>query len=110
MKDNRPYLRDILDRITRIERYIAGGKEAFLADTLIQDGIIRNFEVIGEAAKHLSNEVKEKYPHVPWKEIAGMRDKMIHDYLGVDLELVWKIATEKLPELKNTVEKILNQA
>lgn len=81
-KEDQPYLRDILERIQRIERYIAGGREAFLSDTLLQDGIIRNFEVIGEATKHLSAPLKERYDRVPWKEIAGMRDKVIHDYLG----------------------------
>ena len=107
IKDDQPYLRDILDRIKRIERYITCGEEAFFSDTLPQDGVIRSFEVIGEAVKHLSIDLTKKYSGVPWKDIAGMRDKVIHDYLGVDAKLVWKIAQEEIPVLKQTVEEML---
>jgi len=108
-KNDHPYLLDILDRIARIEEYIAPGKEDFLSKTITQDAIIRNFEVIGEATKHLSSVLKEQYSHIPWKDIAGMRDKVIHDYVGVDLSLVWSIATEKIPTLKKTIEQILKE-
>ena len=107
---DRPYLQDILDRIARIEECIRKGKETFDKDTIVQDAVIRNFEVIGEAVKHLSPFLKEKHHHVPWKDIAGMRDKMIHDYLGVDILLIWNIATEEMPALKRTIEEILKES
>lgn len=107
MKDDLALLRHILDSVLRIEKYILAGEVAFLADTMIQDAVIRNFEVIGEATKGLSDAVKAKYPEIPWKQIAGMRDFLIHVYFGVKLETVWK-TTKDLPELKKAVENELN--
>ncbi len=89
MKDQRVYLAHIMERLERIQRYSSGGKDTFFADALIQDGVIRNFEVIGEAVKRLSPEFRERHPELPWQEMAGFRDVLIHNYDGVDLSRVW---------------------
>jgi uncharacterized protein with HEPN domain len=88
-KSQRNYAQDIADRIERIERYTGDGLEAFKASDMKQDAIIRNFEVIGEAAKKLLPETIAPYPQVPWKRIAGFRDVLIHNYDSVRLEIVW---------------------
>jgi uncharacterized protein with HEPN domain len=103
------YLQHIIDAIARIEEYLQGSNEAtFNQKHLVQDGVIRQLEIIGEAVRHLSNSLRIKYPHVPWQDIAGTRDKRIHDYFGIDLEKVWVMVQEDIPSLKIEVEKILN--
>ena len=104
MTRDQVYLRHILDSIERIESYASVGKEEYLKNTHWQDAIIRNFEVIGEASKRLSEEFKERNAQVPWRSIAGLRDVLIHDYLGVDLNAVWQVIENDLPGLKKTVQ------
>lgn len=88
-RDDTVFLRPILDSIRRIERYLEGLTEHdFLADELRQDAVIRQLSIIGEAVKQLSDEIRNDYPSVPWQDIAGMRDKLMHDYFGVDLGAV----------------------
>ncbi len=107
-RDDSAYLRHIMDSIARIETYLLGIDEAkFLRVSLIQDGVIRQLEVVGEAVKLLSEEMRAKHPHVPWQDIAGMRDKLIHGYFGVDLEKVWLTARDDLPQLKAAVGEML---
>jgi uncharacterized protein with HEPN domain len=103
------YFLHILDAITTIESYIAGlTEESFRQNRLIQDAVIRNLEIIGEATKKLPKSLTKKYPNVEWKKIAGMRDVLIHDYFGVDLERVWGVVMNRLPDLKKNVTQILN--
>ncbi len=100
-------LEHIRDAAARISHYTTGGKSAFLADSLIQDGVMRNLEVIGEAVKGLSDASRNQQPQIPWKRIAGLRDFLIHVYFGVDLEKVWDVVEHRLPELQRAVDDML---
>ena len=94
-------VQDILEAIDRISRYTAGlSYTVFVDDTLIQDAVVRNLEIIGEAVKALSPDFRKKRKNVRWQDIAGMRDRLIHDYAGVNWEIVWDVVQTKLPELK----------
>jgi uncharacterized protein with HEPN domain len=106
MKDDRVYLLHIRDAIERIESYTKGGRDEFFQKTLVQDGVIRNLEIIGEAVKNLSAELRGQHPQIPWAQIAGMRDVLIHDYFGVQLERVWNAVENRLPELKGHVNAL----
>lgn len=107
-KDNKFYIKHILDAVEVIESYLKNvDYEDFLKNKLIQDGIIRELEIIGEAAKRLTDNFKKDYSKIHWKYVCGMRDKLIHDYFGVDLDEVWKTATEDLEKLKQELKKIL---
>jgi uncharacterized protein with HEPN domain len=102
------YLQHILEAIKRIEEYLQGITEIdFHNRYLIQDGVIRQIEIIGEATKQLSKETRKNNPHIPWSDIVGMRDKLIHHYFGVDLEQVWLTAQDDLPMLKQEVDRIV---
>ena len=110
MKRDKAYLKHILDAISNIEKFIEGiEKEDFLGNVEKQYAVLRGLEIIGEATKNLSEKLKTKYPHIPWKEIGGMRDKLIHQYFGVNLDLVWETIKTKLPELKNQILQIVKE-
>lgn len=109
-RDDSVYLRHILDAIARVATYLDGVDEgSFNQNHLIQDGVIRQIEIIGEATRQLSADLRKQYAQVPWQDIAGMRDKLIHGYFGVDIEKVWLTAQADLPVLKIEVEKILEE-
>jgi uncharacterized protein with HEPN domain len=101
-------LRDVQEAIRRIAMFIAGiTYEAFLGDIKTQDAVIRNLEIIGEAAKNVSAEVRTRYPDIPWKSMAGVRDRLIHHYFGVNLDIVWQIVSAELPKVASQLEKAL---
>lgn len=107
-KDYRVYFFHILEAIENIQKYTKGAsKKKFLSVKLIQDAVIRNLEIIGEATKSIPAPIRNKYPHIEWKKIAGMRDILIHDYLGVDLERVWLVLKNRIPGLKKDISKII---
>ncbi len=106
-KDPRIYLAQILERIVRIEGFTPGGKKSFLADPLIQDAVIRNLEVIGEASRRVGAEYQAAHPEIPWREMAGLRNILIHDYESVNLEKIWQVVEKELPSVKGALEKIL---
>jgi uncharacterized protein with HEPN domain len=99
------YLTHILERIERLEVIKDEGKNAFTDSFILQDAAIRSFEVMGEAIKQLSSELRRRHPNVPWKRIAGFRDVLIHDYMGINLRIVWDAMTINLPPLKKAVEE-----
>ena len=109
-RDDRVYLQHVLDAIGCIQRYIASVDEpAFCDSTLIQDGVIRQLEIIGEAVKRLPAAFRAKHPDVPWQDIAGTRDKLIHHYFGVSLDEVWLTVQRDIPLLKAEVVAILGE-
>ncbi len=99
MKDDGLYLRHILEAIQRVLEYTAAGPEAFRQDLRTQDAVIRNLQVIGEATKNVSARMRGAHPEVPWKSMAGMRDRVVHDYFGISLDIVWDVVQNHLPPL-----------
>ncbi len=108
-KNDLVYVDHILNSLGKIKRYISGlSKDEFLKDTKTQDAVIRKFEIVGEATKRISPDFKKKHDGIPWKDMAGMRDVLIHDYIDVDIWIVWKTVNEDLKQLENELMKIQN--
>ena len=101
------YLEDILSAIARIGEYTAKGKENFFAHGLVQDGVIRQLSIIGEAATKLPMSLKTKHPEIPWKEVTAMRNIIVHDYSEINLERIWETIERDLPVLKKAIEMML---
>lgn len=108
MKDDKLYLLHILECLDRIDRYVSEGKGQFMADTKTQDAILRNLQVMAESTQHLSAELKAVHPEVDWRGIAGFRNILVHDYLGISLTRVWEIIEGPLHELKDNINMINN--
>ena len=109
MKNDRLYLFHIRDAIEKIESYISVGRDRFLSESHWHDAAIRQLEIVGEATKNVSMTLRDKYPEVPWRRIAGLRDVLIHNYMGVDLDAVWEITQASLPALKENINRILDE-
>ncbi len=104
-KDPQVFLAHIIDAIACIRDYTSDGESAFFADRKTQDAVIRNLEIIGEAVKQLSPELTARHPGIPWKDVAGMRDQLIHHYFGVNLKLVWGVVANRLEALHEAVSR-----
>jgi len=108
MRDYQFYVKDILDAMEAIDTFAAGMEfDQFKADDKTSSAVIRKFEIIGEAAKHIPDSIRDKYPDVPWKEMAGMRDKLIHFYMGVKYELVWQTIKDVIPQIKPVLRQMI---
>lgn len=106
MKDDILYLIHIGECMDKIDSYMAGvDRERFLKSILIQDAVLRNLQVLAESTQRLTDEFKEAHPDVEWYKIAGLRNILVHDYLGIDIETVWNIVERKLPELRQVIER-----
>lgn len=104
------YLEDILEAIKKVEEFTRGMTiESFKQDVKTIDAVVRNIEVIGEAARKIPQELRVQHPTVPWRQVVGARDKVIHEYFGVDLDIVWKTTTEDLPLLKQQIKTLLKE-
>jgi uncharacterized protein with HEPN domain len=107
-RGNREFLSDILEAIRRANVYVVGMTYTeFLSDLKTQDAVIRTLEIVGEATKRLSPAVRTRHPAVPWKNMAGLRDKLVHDYFGVNFDVVWQIVSDELPAVAAQIEQIL---
>jgi uncharacterized protein with HEPN domain len=96
-----------MDATSLIAKYIDPGHEAFVAESMRQDAVVRQLEIIGEAAKRISVDLRSQHSSVPWRRIAGLRDVLIHQYMGIDLEAVWEVARREIPELRKDIEAIV---
>ena len=106
---DRFYVQHVLDATDRIKEYTRGfDRDQFLRSPMAQDAVIRQLQIVGEAVKHLSPAFRETYPQMRWRDISGMRDKLIHDYIGVDVEAVWKTVEEDVPALGRFARGVLD--
>jgi len=106
-RDESLYLVDIRDAVEKILQYTSGGRDEFFADPMRQDAVIRNLEVMGEAVRKVSDATRVAHPDVPWRQMAATRDRVIHGYFNVDLEIVWEIVEQELPRLRDVLQQVL---
>ncbi len=108
-RDYALFLKDVLDAIDSIEKFVEGiTLDEFRRDDKTSSAVIRKFEVIGEATKHVPEQIRDEHPEIPWKSIAGLRDRLIHAYFGIDHKLVWDAIKTELPKLKPKLKEIVN--
>ncbi|WP_017297913.1 DUF86 domain-containing protein [Nodosilinea nodulosa] len=107
MRNDRDKLHDMLEAIERIERYASQGKTAFEQNELIQTWFTQNLQIIGEAARSLSLEIREQHPEIPWPKIIGMRNILTHNYFEIDFDIVWVVVDQELTPLKQNIETIV---
>lgn len=111
MRDYKLYLIDIDEAVEKVLTFTDGYTyKKFCGDAKTVDAVIRNLEIIGEAAKHIPKKLREKYPDIDWQAMVGLRNIIAHEYFGVDLDIIWKTIKKKLPELKKQLEKVINEA
>ena len=109
-RDFTDYITDIIDSVAEITEFIEGlDYEMFSEDRKTTNAVIRSLEVIGEAAAKIDQDLRDRYPEIPWVRMAGMRNKLIHEYFGVDLEIVWEVCTAEIPPLKPSLKKMLKE-
>ena len=106
MSRDAAYLRHISDATDKIAAYVAVGRDRFMTESHWQDAVIRQLEIIGEAAKQLSPELRTRHPVIPWRRIAGLRDVLIHQYMGVDVAAVWQVTQQEVPQLQRDIAAI----
>ena len=106
-RDETLFLSDIADAIGRILRYTAPGRDAFFADPMSQDAVLRNMEIIGEAARSIGAQTRERHPEIPWREMGALRNRVLHEYFGVDLEVVWDVVSRDLLPLLAQIRALL---
>ena len=110
MRDYKLYLDDILEATKRIEKYTKDlTLEKLKKDNLTADGVVRNLEIIGEAVKNIPAAIKDDHPDIEWKKMAGLRDILAHEYFGIDLDILWDIVKNKLPDLKKKISRLLKK-
>ena len=109
MKDDLVYLRHILDCLNGIQEYLAGGKEVFFHDRKTQKATLRELQELAESSQHLSSVFRDRYSQIPWRDIAGFRNVLVHDYLGLNLSRIWQIIEHELPTLRKVVEEVLGK-
>jgi uncharacterized protein with HEPN domain len=107
MRDDRERLLDIKEAIENVQKYASRGRDAFRNDELIQTWVLHHIQILGEAAARLSDEFQEKHPDIPWFKITGMRNILVHDYFGIDIEAVWSVVENDLPVLYDQIRKLL---
>ena len=110
MRRDRQRLEDILEAIERIEKYASGGRATFDRDELVQTWVLHHLQIIGEAVRGLSDGIRSAHPDIPWAQIAAMRNILVHDYFGIDLEEVWTAVVKDLPQLKAKIAAALASA
>jgi uncharacterized protein with HEPN domain len=109
-RELRDYIKDILDSISDIESFVGGMDfNTFIGDKKTINAVIRSLEIMGEASKKIPEGLRARHPGIPWKRLAGMRDKLIHEYHGIDLEIVWEVIKREIPPLKPKIEKVFKE-
>jgi uncharacterized protein with HEPN domain len=110
VKDDRTYLQHIQDALAQLRLYADEGREHFLADRRTQEAVVLNFQVLGQAVKNLSDDIRNRHADVPWKLVAGMRDKLVHEYFGINHELLWDVLEREIPALATRIDQILDES